>query len=197
MVWTARNPTPFGYARLAVRLRRGSRPLARRYVSFSIAGAVVVASTDRGGRAAVKLPSPLLPGAHVVSATFAGDKTHQPAAVKVLVRVVNSRGTMATGSVRQQQGSRGRAELSVRSNGRTVEGSLVVRVRSRTVTARRLDAFGVDARARSAWLAGRTVDGSRLIVNVVTQRGRSVVRLWVGGTQLPSIRGLRVRVSRG
>lgn len=196
VVWTARNPTPFGYARLAVRLRTGSRPLARRYVSFSVGGAVVVASTNRSGHAAVKLPSPLLPGAHVVSATFAGDKTHQPAAVKVLVRVVNSRGTMATGSLRQQQGSGGRAELSVRSNGRTVEGSFVVRVRSRTVKARRLDAFGVDRRATSAWLAGRTVDGSRLIVNVVTHRGRSVVRLWVGGTQLPSIRGLRVRVSR-
>ena len=196
ITWTARNPTPFGSGRLAVRVRDGSRPLARRYVSFRVGGSVIVASTDRSGRAALKLSSPLMPGAHLVTASFAGDPAHQPAAVKVLVRIVNSRGIVVTGDKRQQQGSTGRADLDVRSNGRTVEGSFVARVGSRTVRARRLSALGIDAHAASAWFAGRTVDGSRLVVNVVTRKGRSVVRLWVGGTQLPSIRGVRVRVSR-
>ena len=106
--------------------------------------------------------------------------------MKVLVRIVNSRGIVATGSMRQQQGSTGRVDIDVRSNGRTVEGSLVARVGSRTVRARRLNALGIDAHAASAWFAGQTVDGSRLVVNVLTRKGRSVVRLWVGGTQLPS-----------
>ena len=196
ITWTARNPTPYGYGRLAVRIRSGLRPLARRYVSFRVGGAVIVVSTDRSGSAALEPSSPLMPGAHLVTASFAGDPAHQPAAVKVLVRVVNSRGIVATGSMRQQQGSAGRVEIDVRSNGRAVEGSLVARVGSRTVRARRLHALGIDAHAASAWFAGQTVDGSRLVVNVLTRKGRSVVRLWVGGTQLPSIRGLRVRVSR-
>ncbi len=196
MAWTAKNPSPYGYTRLAVRLRAGSRPLAHRYVNFRVGGTVIVASTDRKGRAAVGLTSPLLPGSHVVTVSFAGDPTHQPAAVKALVRIVNSRGIVVSGSARQQQGSHGRADLDVRSNGKKVEGTIVVRVGSRTVRARRLTALGIDPHASSAWFAGLAVDGSRLVVNVLTRKGTSVVRLWVGGTQLPSLRGLRVRVAR-
>jgi hypothetical protein len=193
MVWTGRNPTPFGYERLAVRLRAGSRPLVRKYVSFAIGRSVVVTRTDRNGRAVVKIPSPLMPGAHLVEASFAGGATHQPAAVTVLLRVVNSPGAVVTRSGKER--SRGRAHIKVRSDGGSVRGSLVAHLGPRTIAVRRLSALGVAPQSGSAWLAGRALDGSRVVANVVVAKNVSVVRLWVGGTQLPSI-ALRADITR-
>lgn len=197
LVWAARKPAPFGYARIAAKLRIGKRPLAGRYVSFAIGRSLLLTRTGRTGVARVTLPTPLGPGAHVVTASFRGDKTHQPAAVKVLVRVVNSRATVSTQAARQQQ-ARARLSLLVSSDGRKVDGALRLRVGERLVRARRLTALGVALDGRSAWFAGRTSSGSRLLGHATrAARGEpSVVRLWVAGRALPAVRGLELAIRR-
>lgn len=197
IAWTTRNPVPFGFARLAARVSSGGRRLAGRSVSFEVGKQVYVATTARSGVASTPPAPPLRPGAHVVTATFRGDRKHRPASVKVLLRVRNTRGLVSSHPPGRSPASI-RPGLSVGFDGRRVTGLLQVRAGGRSITSRRLTALGVSPDRRSAWFGGLTVRGVSVLGKVeLGGRGRpDVLRLWVNGRQLRAVRRLDLRISR-
>lgn len=196
VAWAAPRPAPFGYARLAARLTTGGRPLSGRQVTFVLAGTVLLTTTGRNGVAQPPVGRPLPPGSHLVTVSFRGGPTYAPSGAKVLVRVRNSRATITTAALRSQAAAR--AGFTVSSNGRSVGGSLQVRAGTRVVQARRLNALGLAADRSSAWFAGATARGTRIVGRVerTPGRGGDTLRLWLGGRPLPLVRGLDVRVLR-
>jgi hypothetical protein len=197
VVWAARHPAAFGYAELAARLLSGKRPLAGRQVTFAFAGSLIVTTTGKNGVARAPVAQPLPPGAHVVTVSYRGSPTLGTSGVKVLLRVRNSRATVATVSALRQTASV-RGGFRVSSNGRVVSGSLQLRAGGRLIRTRRLNALGVAGNRRSAWFAGVTRDGVRLVGKVerTAGTGGDVLRLWLGGRPLRAVRGLDIRVLR-
>ena len=195
--WVSRNPSPYGLARLAARLTSTGRPLRGRTVAFEVGRHVYASLTTRRGLASIRVSPPLPPGSHVVVATFRGGPGHRPAAATVLLRVTRSRAVVsARASARAAAGRRDAVLL--RSNGRRVTGLVDVRAGARRVVARRLTALGVAPDRRTAWFAGRTLRGATLLGRVELRRGRpDTLRLWLGGRQLPPVRGLDLRIGRG
>ncbi len=195
--WAARQPAPFGYARLSARLTTGAKPLAGRQVTFRLGGLVLLTSTGRSGLASVPLARPLPPGAHLVTVSFRGGRALAPAGLKLLVRVRNSRATISSTAARRGLAG-ARDGFRVSSNGRSVAGFLRVRVGTRVVQARRLNALGVSADGSSAWFAGTSQGGTRIVGRIerTASRGGDALRLWLGGKPLPLVRGLDVRILR-
>jgi hypothetical protein len=188
IVWTAPRPVPYGFARLAIRLRSQGRYLPRRTVTFTIGRDTFVTTTTSRGLAWTPIAPPLRPGAHVVTASFRGDPQHKPSGVKVLLRVINSRASVSNQAARRATTSV-RNGFHVSSNGRTVEGSLRIRVGNRVIVCRRLTALGISRNGRSAWFEGRVPGGGRLVANALVRGGRAdVLRLWLAGRQLRPVR---------
>ena len=195
IVWTTRNPVPFGFARLSARVSSGGRRLAGRSVSFEVGKQVYVATTDRSGTASTPPAPPLRPGPHVVTASFRGDRGHRPASVKVLLRVRNTRALVSSRTPARATASV-RPGLTVGFDGRRVTGVLRVRAGGRSITSRRLTALGVSPDRRTAWFGGLTVGGVSVLGKVELGRaGRDVLRLWVNGRQLRAVRGLDLRIA--
>jgi hypothetical protein len=145
--------------------------------------------------ASTPLGSPLRPGAHVVTASFRGDAGHRPAAVKVLLHVRNTRATVSSRAPARSPAGRKDA-LHVRFDGRRVLGSLRVRTSGRLIVTRRLTALGVAPDRRTAWFAGIARTGAPVVGKVdLGRRGRAdMLRLWVNGTQLRTVRTLDLRI---
>jgi hypothetical protein len=194
--WLGRQPSPFGFARLAVRLTRDGRPLRGQQVTFGLAGSLLLTTTGADGVATIRAATPLSPCSHLVSASFRGSRELAPAGLKTLVRVVNSRATLATAGASRALTSVG-ASFRARFDGRRLAGFVRARAGGRLVVARRLSAFGVSPDGRSAWLAGRTTTGARLLARVqLGPRGKATLQLWVRGRPLPRLRGLDVALTR-
>jgi len=140
---------------------------------------------------------PLPPGAHVLTASFQGDTAHQPAGLKQLLRVTNSRASIWSGEARREPSGLQNG-FFVRFDGGSVTGWLRVRVGGRLVLARRLNALGVAADGTSAWFAGVTGNGARIVGNVeqASRRRGGVLRLRLAGRQLPPVRGLDMKIAR-
>ncbi len=197
LVWAAPRPAPYGFARLAARLTADGRPLRGRQVTFSVGGTLLLTTTGKTGIAQAALARPFAPGAHPVSVTFRGTSAQSPSALKVLVRVRNSKATITTaGNGRTLTAVANGFRVS--SDGRSVAGSLRVRTGGRVIAARRLNALGVSRDGRFAWFAGVTPGGGRVVgkVDRTTRKGGDVLRLWVGGKALPKVQGLDVRLRR-
>jgi hypothetical protein len=197
LAWAAARPAAFGFARLEARLMVGDQPLAGRQVTFGFDDTLLLTTTGKHGLARVPVARPLPPGAHVVNVTYRGNRTHSPSAIKVLLRVKNSRATIST--VREKRQLTSTVDgLYVRSNGRSVAGSVLVRAGGKVVRARRLNALGIAADARVAWFAGVTRNGKRFVGKIETRdrKGGDVLRLWLAGRPLRAVRGLDVRIVR-
>jgi hypothetical protein len=200
IVWTARNPARFGFARFAARLTSpGAGRLRSRSVTFTLLRQVYLATSRRTGVASTTISPPLRPGAHVVTASFRGDAGHRPASVKVLVRVVNTRAVVSSRApARAPAGvvDRGSDRVSIRFDGRAVSGSLHVRAGEQVVRSTRLTALGVSPNRRTAWFSGRSVTGVSLLgkIELGSPGRRDELRLWLNGRQLRTVRTLDLRI---
>ena len=196
LAWAERQPAQFGYARLSARLTAAGKPLQGRSVTIGIGGTLLLTPTGRDGIATVLVPPsrPLPPGAHLVTVSFRGGTTYAPSSLKLLVRVRNSRATVTTGGARRLTGPEN--VFSIRFDGHAVVGFLRIRAGSHLVEARRLNALGVSADRSSAWFAGTTQTGRRIVGRITrnTGAGDDLLRVWVGGRALPVVRGLDVRI---
>lgn len=171
---------PYGFLHLRAGLTRGvqrsNARLAAKQVSFTVGGETFVTKTNRAGTASLAPLPPLRPGRHRVAARFTGDERHLGSGVRATLTAINSRGRLATrgwATLRPTLAAR----LSVRSNGRKVRGTLVLRQGGATRTVR-LTAFGLRRDGRAAWLAG-TRGGVRYVVHADDRRGGAADRLRV------------------
>jgi len=198
LTWAERQPAAFGYAGLSARLSSAGEPLPGREVTIGIGGTLLLTKTDKSGIARVLVPPsrPLPPGAHLVTVLFPGGPALAPSSLKLLVRVRNSKATITTAGARALAGSH--SAFSVGSNGRSVVGFLRIRAGGRVVQARRLNALGVAADGSSAWFAGTSLNGRRLVGRVTRNAGQGddVLRIWLGGKAFRVVRGLDVKLLR-
>ena len=179
VTYSGRTHAPFGRLRLQAELTRGvtrsNTGLPARQVTFEVGKATYLVTTNERGVASIVPSPPLRPGRHRVEVRFRGDEISLGSAARVDVRVVNSRGSVAsTGRLRLSR--KLSATLTARSNGTTVNGTLTLRrAKGHRV---RLIALGVLDGGRTAWLSGS--DG-RNRYDVHLRRlatGRVRVQIW-------------------
>ncbi len=170
-------------AQLTRGLARSSDVLASKQLVFLVTGSAYLTMTDRSGTAGVMPMPPVKPGRYSLGIRFGGDALNLASGAHVGVRVVNSKGRVESiGPLRLGRELTG--ELSTRSNGRKVRGTmkLVDHGVSRDV---RLTALGLRADGRAAWLNG--TDGRlRYIVHAERVPGQPLVRVrvWRDGVLL-------------
>jgi hypothetical protein len=178
---------PYGFllprAQLTLGVNASKNVLSGKQLMFLLGGAAYVGVTDAAGRAAVTPTPPPKPGRYRVSVRFSGDTLNLASGLRVGVRVVNSKGRVAT-TAPVRVGPGVKATVAASANGRKATGSLVLTGRgpARKV---RLTALGLRSDGRAAWLNG-TDGAKRYIVNVERLAGRPKlrVRIWRDGVLL-------------
>jgi hypothetical protein len=177
----------FGFAVVTARLvdtvDAGTARLAGRTVVLRVDGRDVAVETDAEGRARLPLSTPLEPGQHDVSATFAEDALYlgsQAEAARVTVGVSNGK---ATGNL---QLAGGRANFNPQANNRRLKGLLEWTPAGGTMfRSTEITALGIADDARSAWFAGIGKDGRAFVAYAQksTEAGQpDVFRLWISGS---------------
>ncbi len=181
VTFMGRRQVPYGSLRLDAQLTRGvstsSRGLAAKQLLFLVGRSAYLTTTNSSGRASVTPIPPVNPGRHRVTIRFAGDELNLGSGLRVGVRVVNSKARIESDGF-LALGSRIAGRLSVRSNGRSVQGTLRLRERGTARTVR-MRALGLRADGRVAWLSG-TAGPNRYILQIARLRGKPLVRvrLW-------------------
>ena len=170
-------------ARLADAVHPASARLAGRGITFVVAGRTLTALTDAEGVAVARPPLPLPPGAHAVTARFAGDGLYLASEATGALAVRSTAGR-ATGGGLRSNAHPGRGGFNAASDGDAVHGELQWQNGADRFHAHELTAFALGADRRSAWIGGRGRDG-RAFVAYVEDRGEpgrdDVFRLWIAG----------------
>jgi Concanavalin A-like lectin/glucanases superfamily/PKD domain len=173
---------PYGTRVFAGRLADSVDPatasLGGHRLTFSVGGSDLPSDSDAAGRAFVELALPLDAGAHDLAIALAGDDAFYSASpVQATVRVEDTRGG-AVGALEFPSGAR--VALVVASDGNLVRGFLLWRAPDgSTLSVPNLTAYGGDG--TTAWFAGTTAAGARVVVNVVERVGPERLSLWVNG----------------
>ena len=178
---------PYGFlqprAQLTLGVTASKNALAGKQLLFLLGGTAYVGVTDRAGTASVAPMPPPKPGRYRVGVRFSGDPVNLASGLQVGVRVVNSKGRVSSvGTVRVGPGAK--AELSARSDGRKIRGTLVLTGRGPKKVVR-LTALGLRSDARAVWLNG--TDGKkRYLLNIERVAGKPAfrVRIWRDGALL-------------
>jgi hypothetical protein len=193
---------PFGKLRLRAQLTRGARPsnveLGARQVTFEIGKDTYLTTTNDAGVASVTPSPPTRPGTHRVEVRFRGDELSLGSGARATVRVVNSRGRLASRG-RLRLSPRLSVTLAARSSGARVQGTLTLRQQGGRPHRVKLIALGLLGRGRIAWLSG--TDGRNrydIHIRPAAQR-RLRVQIWRNNVPLhaaATVRATRLRITR-
>ncbi|HEX4743107.1 MAG TPA: nidogen-like domain-containing protein [Candidatus Limnocylindria bacterium] len=168
----------FGFAiTLTSELRDGvsNAVLTGETIAWTVNGAPLAGSTT---------PSGLMPGAHTVGATFAGNALYTGSTATCTLTVTNAVGKITSGLIRFE--GKGRGGFNVQHDAvEGTKGELQFQTSSVDLHVHTMTAIGISADKRKGWFAGTGTNGQKVVVYVEDngEPGRNdIFRIWVNGT---------------
>lgn len=187
----------FGYtsalsATLVDTVNAANARLLGRGLTFTTGAYTWTAASDAAGLATSRTPTqpadgsipPLLPGAHTITVSFAGDENYLGSTATCDYTVASSGGTVQGQTQQGPAGSLGQVHIQVTGAYGAPAGEVFFKIgKPWVMRAFIVTGLGIAPDERTAWISGRASDGRGFVLYAEDNgpRAASVAKLWIGG----------------